>query len=233
MASVADIHAPRFLNAFRSALSKIELDSCVAFIIAGDIVERGKAREARAVFELIKEKFKGPIIAVFGNEDYEEIEDRLKMDNPDIIWLNDEFYDLQVGNITLRIIGSRGVLDNPTPWQRRNIPNIREIYLQRLVKLKTLLRSSPHPTILVTHYSPTYKTLKGEPPRIWPYMGSRRLEKVVEQYKPLIVIHGHAHKSHVERAFIDVVPVYNVSLPAFNKIFLISFKPRKSLLEYF
>jgi len=232
IAAVADIHSPRFLSLFKKALDNVRLSDCNVFILAGDLVEKGKVFHAKALFDLLYKKFKGPIIATFGNEDYEEIEPKLREYFPEVIWLNDQYYDLTINDFKIRIIGSRGVLEKPTPWQAKNIPNIKNIYYRRIKLLEAMLRSSPNPTILVTHYAPTFKTLKGEPPSIWVYMGSRKMENIISKYRPLAVIHGHAHKSVIEKVIINDVPIFNVSLPAFGKIFRISVSIKETLLAY-
>ncbi|RLF19740.1 MAG: metallophosphoesterase [Thermoprotei archaeon] len=232
--ATADIHSPKYLALFSTALNTVSksLNDCEAFLIAGDIVAKGNVYAASHVFNLIKKFFKGPIISIFGNEDYEEVEDKFHSLYPDIIWLNDNFFDLEMSIGRVRIIGTRGVLDVPTPWQAKNIPNITKIYEERLKRIEDLLRNSPYPTVLITHYAPTYKTLKGEPPRIWPQMGSKRLEEIVVKYKPLIVIHGHAHKGRIPYVNLNGVMVYNVSLPALRKLITIDLKKRDTLLSF-
>lgn len=231
--ATADIHSPRYIGLLSSALLKVTFRECDLLVIAGDIVDHGRVSCASQVFRLLRRYYKGPIIAVFGNEDYENIEDMLRKSYPDVVWLNDDYCDVKVKDVKLRIIGTRGVLDRPTSWQRRNIPRVYEMYARRVKRLETLFRDSSYPVIFVSHYAPTYETLRGEVREIWPYLGSKKLEALIRRYRPLVVIHGHAHKSVVEKSVIQGVPIYNVSLPAFHKVFRISLTIRPSLLEYF
>ena len=233
IAATADIHSPKYLPLFSKALNSLDLNSCELFIIAGDIVAKGNVGEAKHVFSLIESKFKGPVIAVFGNEDYEELEDKFRALYPKVVWLNEEYYDVELAVGKVRVIGSRGALDKPTTWQRKHIPNILEKYEERIRKIEELVKQSPYPTILVTHYAPTYATLKGEPVTIWPQMGTRKLERIIKKYRPLAVIHGHAHNGKVLQAKVGNVPVYNVSLPAFKKIITIKLKKQDTLTKFF
>ncbi len=188
---------------------------------------------APQVFKVLKKYYKGPVVAVFGNEDYESVENEMRRLCPDIIWLNDSYYDLELKGVKVRLIGTRGVIDVPTPWQMRNIPDIRRRYENRLNRIESLLRGSPYPTVLISHYAPTYATLHGEMRKIWRYLGSKKMEALIRKYKPTLVIHGHAHKGVIERTEIEGVPIFNVSLPAFERIFIIPLELRPTLMGYF
>ena len=245
LATVADVHGKKYFTLFVKALNEIrELrDNIIAFVFAGDIVLKGDVNSAYDTIKVTLNFMQGkPVLACIGNEEYDSILDSLFKKYNDIIWLNDERCTLSVNGLKAAIIGSRGSLDRPTSWQRRNIPGIERIYIERISKLKKLITKAKEDhdvVILVTHYAPTFKTLKGEPPRIWSEMGSTRLEKAIIEVKPHIVVHGHAHNSKVLQTEIDGVRVYNVALPATKRITLINLrevivkgKPT-TLLDYF
>ena len=231
--ATADIHSPKYLPLLSNALRLVNFMDCEVFIIAGDIVAKGNVHAASHVFSLIRKVYNGKIIAVFGNEDYEELSDKFRELYPDVIWLDDDYIDIDLSVGKVRIIGSRGVLDTPTSWQMKHIPDIVERYNKRIKILEKLLSSSKYPTLLITHYAPTYATLKGEPSRIWPQLGSKKLESIIKRYKPLAVIHGHAHNGRIDHIEIDGIPIYNVSLPAFKRLFKISLKKQDTLMKYF
>ena len=68
--AVADVHSPRYLDEFAKALAQHEQPD--AFLLAGDMINRGNAEEYTNVLNTI-EKVLGtnfPIIACFGNEEY-------------------------------------------------------------------------------------------------------------------------------------------------------------------
>jgi hypothetical protein len=56
-----------------------------------------------------------------------------------------------------------------------------------LAKLRTPQR------IVVLHYSPIRDTVVGEPPEIFAFLGSSRLEEPLNRYAVTAVFHGHAH----------------------------------------
>ena len=233
IAAVADVHSPKYLSQFIDALSLLPNDIDL-FLFAGDMILRGRVEEFSRVVEAVREIYRGPIVACFGNEEYDEVIPRLERDYGDeVIWLNDSSINLTVSGFKLYIVGSRGTLDRPTRWQLKNISNIREIYEKRVSLIDQLLAEAGNFdfSILLLHYSPTYKTLVGEIRYIWPEMGCRRLERIIVSRKPTVVVHGHAHKSQVSRVNFDSTVVFNVSLPALGRItvFELPFKVERQM----
>lgn len=242
IAAVSDIHGYKYFTLYIKALSKIGSlkDNIVLFIFAGDIIFRGNVNSALNVIKITRELIRDKtIVACIGNEEYDSILNILFKRYSDIVWLDDNYHVVNINGIKIAIVGSRGVLDRPTLWQSRNIPGIEKVYRERIIRLRKLLgevKRISDVAILVTHYTPTFKTLIGEPKHIWPEMGSTRLEKVLIETKPHIVIHGHAHNSKVFYIEVNGVKIYNVSLPATKRITLIDMSTvierRVSLLNY-
>jgi hypothetical protein len=71
----------------------------------------------------------------------------------------------------------------------------------------------------VLHYAPIQATVEGEPPPIFPFLGSSRLEEPINRFPVTAVVHGHAHHGHPEGKTSTGVPVYNVSLPVLLRTF--------------
>ena len=74
--------------------------------------------------------------------------------------------------------------------------------------------------IVLLHYAPTSDTLHGEPEGIWTYLGSERLATPIAEYRPDVVLHGHAHGGSFEGA-IGATPVYNVAVHVTGRDFYI------------
>ena len=72
--------------------------------------------------------------------------------------------------------------------------------------------------IVLLHYSPTSDTLHGEPDGIWTYLGCDRLAVPIAEYRPDVVLHGHAHAGSFEGA-IGPVPVSNVAVQVTGRDF--------------
>src|SRR5207248_1391568 len=74
--------------------------------------------------------------------------------------------------------------------------------------------------VVLLHYSPTSDTLHGEPEGIWTYLGCDRLATPIAEYRPDVVLHGHAHAGSFEGA-IGTTPVYNVAVHVTGRDFYI------------
>ncbi|MGB9709798.1 MAG: metallophosphoesterase family protein [Infirmifilum sp.] len=222
-----DVHSPEYLPILTSSLKRTKLDSVQLVLIAGDVVKRGDYRMCAPVEKTLRNYLPNvEIVAVFGNEDYPEVRDKMRDECTEIRWLDDEYVRLSLILETI-VLGTTGVLDRPTRWQLKNVPEIVKIYNERIIWLSRLLESLPQGklTLLLTHYPPRSKTLTGEPPEAWDEMSSRRLTEVLIHRPVDVVVHGHLHYSVVHRDVIGSVPVYNVALPATRNVSIIDLKP--------
>ena len=206
------------LEPFWDILKKAKEPDLLLF--AGDMYEFESPEAYGLIIDFIKlRKFSCPIVAVFGNREFEEdVDDIKKITKKRITFLDDDSIVLRINNKKVGIVGSRGSLDTPTWWQFNNIPGIRDEYKSRLENIKKMLLDLKSDIkILLTHFSPTYKTLKGENPRYFSGMGSEKMEKVLKVARPTFAVHGHAHYG-LPLAFVDSVPVFNVCLEINKRI---------------
>jgi len=221
--ATSDIHSPHYLPVLASALraARREYGSPCLILLAGDIVDKGVVVQARPVFDLLWETYPGvPIVAVFGNEEYHELQEKFRKEYSDVTWLDDETAFFDCNNETVSIVGTRGSLARPTRWQRRNMPWIEKVYRKRPTIIRGLLREARREAdrvILLSHYALSEKTVKGEPPALWPYLYDPAMERVVAEEKPDAAVHGHAHRG-TPFALVNGVPVHNVALPLNRKI---------------
>lgn len=190
------------------------------FLFVGDMYQYKNVEQYNTILSFLKKlKFSMPIIAVFGNREFEQEQDKIKtICKNKIKFLDDESIELKIKGKIVGIVGSRGSLDQPTFWQSRYVQGIRDVYLERIEKIRKLLESLKSDVkVLLTHYSPTYKTLKGENPPAYPGLGSKKLEKILVETKITFAMHGHAHYG-IPLAFVDSIPVFNVALSVNKKI---------------
>jgi Icc-related predicted phosphoesterase len=82
-----------------------------------------------------------------------------------------------------------------------------------LAKLRTKRR------IALLHYAPISGTVQGEPPEIYAFLGSSRLEDPFLRYPVDWVVHGHAHRGALEGRTVNGIPVYNVAKPLLQRTF--------------
>jgi len=228
--AVSDVHAPKYLDDFRRAMSTA--GNLHLLLFAGDMILKGDHHQIAKVIEETRRFYRGPIFACFGNEEYEQVEQDLKRYG-DIVWLNDSSATVEIAGLRVFIAGSRGSLDRPTYWQARNRPGIVEIYRRRVELMDRLLAEAKADLrLVVTHYSPTYATLDGEDREAFPEMGCRKMEEVIRRRQPDVWFHGHGHRARRLRVEIGRTLVVNVSLPANGQISVVEL-PRKSGLDMF
>jgi len=220
IAASSDIHSPKLFDVFLRSVDSLQVQPDL-FLLAGDVIDKGKVEEYEKISNVFFGRIKCPIVACFGNEEYMELRDEIRKKVNEIKFLDDESIILEINGTSVGIVGSSGSLDRPTRWQRKNIPNIQEIYENRVKKVDELLsKLKADFKILMVHYAPTYKILEGENPIIYPELGCRRFEKVILERKPDLVITGHSHKGKKE-VWLDTVPIINVALPLRNEIVVI------------
>ncbi|MEM2020644.1 MAG: metallophosphoesterase [Zestosphaera sp.] len=234
--AVGDVHGKRYLQIFQASIRSIVSFKPDVCVFAGDMVDEGKADDLDVVVNEVKTKFPNtPIISIFGNEEYHEYEDVFMSRYPELMWLNDSMSILEVRGVKTAFVGSRGSLDRLTYWQKRNKPELRLVYAERPKIIKELVseaRKHADVVVLVTHYAPAFLTVKGEPERVYPFMGSQLMEKMVKETRPELVIHAHAHNARVIEATLGNTRIYNVSLPARKSVTQIELPLKKTLNDF-
>jgi Icc-related predicted phosphoesterase len=221
IAAVSDVHSPRWYQEFVHALDRLRVKPDI-FVIAGDMIERGAVGEYERVYNALFGKINCHIVACFGNNEFDNLRQQLKAKFPDIKFLDDEGTILRLGNITVGVVGTTGSLDNPTPWQKENVPGIEKTFQERVNLVERMMKrmGGVDFRILVSHYAPTYKTLEGENPRFYGSMGSKMYEGVIQTLRPTVVFHGHSVRGK-KMDWVDTVPVYNVAFAVNREIVVV------------
>jgi Icc-related predicted phosphoesterase len=221
IAAVSDVHSPRWYEEFVRAVDRLRIKPDL-FVIAGDMIERGNIAEYDRVYNALFGKINCHIVACFGNNEFDQLRQQLKAKFPDIKFLDDEGTILRIGNLTVGVVGTTGSLDNPTPWQKENMPNIEKTFQERVNVVDRMMRRMRGVDfrILVSHYAPTYKTLEGENPRFYGSMGSKMYETMLTDIKPTVVFHGHSVRGK-KMDWVDTVPVYNVAFAINREIVVV------------
>jgi len=208
IAAVGDIHYPRFFPTFEKSLRQIEKPD--VFLLAGDIVNRGKADGYLVVAKII-DSIHGPvpIVACFGNEDNELYDERhiIELVGDRITFLDDATVSLSIGGFTLGIVGVSIINEKV-----KAIEAIRAIFEARARRISEILKEltdASDYTIVLTHYSPFVETKS---------IFSWWFEKATRDARPSLIVHGHIHDSIKNRVVVESTPVYNVALPAIGSI---------------
>lgn len=226
VAATADIHSPRNLELLKASAHRLrEAD---LLILAGDLVYRGRVEAIDDLASVIRAHYTGPAVACFGNEEFDEVKEALKERTKGFLtWLDDEALVVSIKGATVGLVGTRGCLDEPTSWQLRNIPGVRELYSRRAELVDRLLAELKCDyKVLVSHYAVSRETLRGERPSIWSQLGSSKMEEVIRRRGPAVAVHGHVHNGRVLSAWVGGTLVLNASLPASREVALFTLPPR-------
>ncbi|MGV9103033.1 MAG: metallophosphoesterase family protein [Candidatus Thorarchaeota archaeon] len=216
--AVADVHCPRYLHMFEKSLAEMKAPDL--FLLAGDMIDRGRISQYDVVLNAIKERFDDdfPIVACFGNEEYLEVRDEIADIFGDrISFLDDQSIVLEIQGIRFGIVGTQGSLDQPTRWQKQNLPRIKRVFGRRPSRVEHLLKKLSRKTdyqILLMHYAPCLETCEGANDRSFGAFGSKKFYRMIEVEKPNLVIHGHVHDATRQEARMGPTLVRNVALPA-------------------
>src|SRR5215218_5708898 len=223
IAAVGDIHVSKqSVGKFQPLFSQISASADV-LVLCGDFTDYGLPDEARVLARELSSSVKIPIIAVLGNHDFEsgkQDEIRQILVDAGVTVLDGEATEIQgVGFAGVKGFAGgfgRGALG---PWGELAIKQFVQEAIDEALKLEAALaRLRTNRRVAVLHYSPVRSTVEGEPPEIFPYLGSSRLEEPINRYRVSAVFHGHAHRGTAEGRTAAGVPVYNVAMPLLARL---------------
>ena len=217
VAAVGDLHYAQSLDpALRDMLVRAGRDADV-LVLCGDLTDHGLPEEAQGLAREIHSSVSIPVIGVLGNHDFEsgkQDEVRRILSEAGIRMLDGDAIEVAgVGFAGLKGFcggfGKRAL----GPWGEQIIKDFVREALDEALKLESALaRLRRVPRVAVLHYSPIQDTVEGEPPEIFAFLGSSRLEEPINRYRCDVVFHGHAHRGRPEGRTSTGIPVYNVSV---------------------
>lgn len=221
IAALADLHCTRsaqgrFRPIFAHAAARADV-----LLLCGDLTDYGLVEEA----QVLARELAGmtlPVLAVLGNHDYESghaAEVAAAVASVGVQVLDGDA--VEVGGVGFA--GCKGfcggfgqkVLE---PWGEPATKRfVREAVDEALKLERALQRLATPQRVAVLHYAPVAGTVQGEPPEIFPFLGSSRLEEPLNRYRVAAVFHGHAHRGTSEARTSGGAPVYNVALPVLHR----------------
>jgi|SRR5450432_898591 len=216
IAATADLHFSLANQApLQEQLTKAR-DEADVLVLAGDLTNYGQPAEMEPLLNVLV-RLRVPTVAVLGNHDYEsgkEVELMRMMTSAGVKVLDGSGYERDgVGFAgTKGFVGGfgRGVL---TAFGEPEIKTFVRASIDEALKLErglSQLRSAKR--VVVLHYSPILATVQGEPPEIFPFMGTSRLAEVIDRHGADLVLHGHAHHGSLEGQTTAGVAVRNVAI---------------------
>ncbi|HTO96685.1 MAG TPA: metallophosphoesterase, partial [Myxococcales bacterium] len=192
-----------------------------ALLLAGDLTDHGTAEEALWLAEELSQ-VEMEKCAVLGNHDFEggqETVVRKILGDAGVHVLDGDPW-------TLNDLGVAGVKGFAGGFELAQLQRFGEEAMKSFVdaciaeelKLeKALFQLRTRHRVALLHYAPCRQTLEGEPLEIFPFLGATRLSGPIDQLRPNLAIHGHAHRGTLRGATRGGVPVVNVALPVLRR----------------
>jgi Icc-related predicted phosphoesterase len=224
VAAVGDLHCTKTSEGVLQPLFAQVAECADVIALAGDLVDYGLPEEAHVLVRELSAalKVKVPIVAVLGNHDFEGGQPEAVKDilcSAGVIVLDGDAVEIKgVGFAGVKGFcggfGRRAL----EPWGEPAIKSFVREALDEALKLESALaRLRGRARIALMHYAPIQATVEGEPPEIFPFLGSSRLEEPLNRYEVDAVVHGHAHHGTPEGRTSANIPVYNVSMPLLKR----------------
>jgi Icc-related predicted phosphoesterase len=221
IAAVGDLHITRESHGLLQPLLSPLNEAADVLLLCGDLTDYGLPEEAAVLVKELK-AVRIPIIAVLGNHDYESgrPEDvRGPLTDAGVKVLDGEACEVH-GIGFAGVKGFCGGFGRGTlgAWGERAIKAFVQEAHDEAMKLESALaRLRTARKIAVLHYAPVQGTVEGEPPEIFPFLGTSRLEGPLNRFPVDAVFHGHAHRGTGEARTVGGTPVYNVALPLLRR----------------
>src|SRR5688572_2862204 len=224
VAAVGDLHCPRTSPDELRELFENLANEADVLLLCGDLTDYGKPDEARVLADHLKQVKPVPILAVLGNHEYEcgkhdEITGILSEGGATV---------LDGTAIEILGVGFAGIKGfcggfGPRalqPWGESVLKQFARESVEETVKLESALaKLRTASKVVLMHYAPVVDTVRGEPPEIFAFLGSSRLEEPLNRYEVTAVFHGHAHHGAHEGKTQRGIPVFNVSLSLLRRTF--------------
>lgn len=222
IAAVGDLHCRRspaddLLHLFAQAAQQADV-----LVLCGDLTDFGQPEEAKILAAALKPVAEVPIVAVLGNHDFESHKDsevaRI-LTGAGVRILDGDGWEYR----GIGFAGTKGFMGGfrgrqLQPWGEVATKLWVKEATDEALKLERALARLQGPTrIAILHYSPIPDTVAGEPPEIFPFLGSSRLEEPINRFEVAAVVHGHAHHGSPEGRTSTGVPVYNVAMPLLRR----------------
>ncbi len=223
LAAAGDLH---YTAASRGALRRQFADLAQhadVLLLCGDLTDHGLPEEAEALADDLQ-TLPVPVVAVLGNHDFEGgkvdvVSEALRSRGVRVLDGESCVVD-GVGFVGVKGFGGGFGRRALGPWGEDAIKLFVQEAVNEAMKLeRALARLVPDTKVVLLHYSPIQETVEGEPPQIWPFLGSSRLEEPIDRYGAVVAFHGHCHHGAPEGHTRSGTPVYNVAMPLLRAAF--------------
>ena len=229
VAAVGDVHLDAdVLGRFRPALADLG-ERADVLLLAGDLTRHGTVAEAECVVREFGD-LPVPVIAVLGNHDHHSDEAALvtrTLQRAGITVLEGDTVEIDTPGGRLGVAGVKGFGGG---FAGRCASAFGEPEMKAFVRTTcdsadrlsaALGKLTCDVRVALTHYSPVPDTLAGEPPEIYPFLGSYLLAEAIDAHPTALAVHGHAHAGTERGRTPGGVPVRNVAHPVIRQAYSI------------
>jgi Icc-related predicted phosphoesterase len=229
VAAAGDIHACEpHRERIEAAFAEVDSDADL-ILLAGDLTTHGDPEEAAVLADACA-GLDTPVYAVLGNHDHhlargDDVAAALEAGGVEV--LDRSSAVVEIDGVDVGIVGTKGFVGG---FPGSSLPDfgeplLRQVYGETSAEVDAIergLQAVAHCPlrIVLLHYAPIEATLEGEPVGIWNLLGSARLGLPIAEYRPDLVLHGHAHAGRFEGAIGDT-PVYNVAVQVIGRDFYV------------
>lgn len=225
IAALGDLHTREdHTGRFEKLFEELNENADVV-LLAGDLTDTGDEREAEVLLNEL-EICKIPVVGVMGNHDYEKGRQKLikqvLLQDPDVHILEGEGVVIDgVGFAGVKGFGGGFDQLMLAMFGEREMKDFVDTAIEESLKLERALSDLNKynrgiKKVALMHYSPTSKTVAGEPEALYPFLGCSRLAEPLVRQKVEVAFHGHAHAGSLF-GLISKVKVYNVAQPVLNR----------------
>jgi Icc-related predicted phosphoesterase len=199
-------------------------------LLAGDLTRLGLPEEAAVLAdELAGARI--PVVAVLGNHDYQsDRQDQVAehMRRAGVTVIEEEATVMEFNGCRVGIAGAKGFgggfagasgSDFGEPEMKSFIRHTKDIAGRLELALAELRSAGVDLRIVLTHYAPIRDTLMGEPPEIYPFLGSYLLGEAIDRVGATLALHGHAHRGTEKGVTPGGVHVRNVAQAVIGRPF--------------
>jgi Icc-related predicted phosphoesterase len=229
VAAIGDVHVgPDSAGVLRRQLATVP-ERADLLLIAGDLTKSGALEEA----EVVAAELQGlsvQVVAVLGNHDHHsdrQAEIAAVLRDVGVAVLEGDAIRVDTPNGSVGVAGVKGfgggfaganAAEFGEPEMKAFVGHSKE----RAEALEGALGSlDTDVRIALLHYAPVRETLQGEPPEIFPFLGSYLLAEAVDRAGADLVVHGHAHRGRQHGVTPGGVNVRNVAQTVIQQAFAV------------
>jgi Icc-related predicted phosphoesterase len=222
IAATADIHYGKHSKGKMQELFTHVSREADVLLICGDLTDYGLPEEAELLAADIRAHVRIPTLAVLGNHDFESGQPdavRKVLEEAGVLMLDGEATEIEgVGFAGVCGFGGGFGRSMLNAWGEPLIKSFVQEAIDQALRLEqALTQMQSDRRIVLLHYAPIRGTVEGEPPEIFPFLGSTRLEEPLNRFRVSAAFHGHAHAGSPESATATGISVFNVSVPLMQK----------------